>query len=373
MTSDMLVRVLDSMSSHVQKYFPSRVKLVVHGGACFLLDRELSSIIAYDNTMWPTPKRSNTRDVDYINRSFASEWRNRGMYDATEKLKKCIWATAAKFGLGTDWMNSDADVALPVAYDAMGREFDPISSSSKDVENPDVIYTSPNGWLVLISVTRWWAISMKLMRFQKQDPQDIYVLFKSLSERPDCQMWDATFVETKLSHRCWPMISRLDAGTLGRVDIQVRHIIAALVASRSIPSTSSSAHLSRPRPQAPTYPSSSTSHLSSPAGFHFNSRSRTPVASPAPGSRSSKSPAPAFAHHQPRSGACKDPACTACPTAKPGLTWATWTDDPNFLEKIRQGRADTIRLKRSNVPTSTSMSGRTQPPTPLPVTFAGYS
>lgn len=117
MTSDMLVRVLDSMSSHVQKYFPSRVKLVVHGGACFLLDRELSSIIAYDNTMWPTPKRSNTRDVDYINRSFASEWRNRGMYDATEKLKKCIWATAAKFGLGTDWMNSDADVALPVAYE----------------------------------------------------------------------------------------------------------------------------------------------------------------------------------------------------------------------------------------------------------------
>ena len=59
--------------------------------------------------------RSDTRDVDYLHRSFESEWLARGVSDAGPRLITCIKATARAFRLGTDWMNACADVALPMA------------------------------------------------------------------------------------------------------------------------------------------------------------------------------------------------------------------------------------------------------------------
>lgn len=60
--------------------------------------------------------RQNTRDVDYLHRSFEVEWKARGVADAGARLNACIAATAERFGLGLDWMNAHADVALPMAY-----------------------------------------------------------------------------------------------------------------------------------------------------------------------------------------------------------------------------------------------------------------
>lgn len=63
------------------------------------------------------PIRKTTRDVDYIHRAFVSESLGCGEVDAPKKLEKCISETASKFGLGLDWMNSAADVALPMAVE----------------------------------------------------------------------------------------------------------------------------------------------------------------------------------------------------------------------------------------------------------------
>jgi hypothetical protein len=67
---------------------------------------------APNNTL---PRRTSTRDVDYIKRSFAAEWQRIGINDAVERLQSCIMSTARHFRLGADWMNSDADIALPMA------------------------------------------------------------------------------------------------------------------------------------------------------------------------------------------------------------------------------------------------------------------
>lgn len=82
-----------------------------------LLNPELARLAALTAAADGRSKqRTTTRDVDYIARSFASEWAQRySVFDANERLKQCIFETAMQFGLGADWMNSDADVALPMA------------------------------------------------------------------------------------------------------------------------------------------------------------------------------------------------------------------------------------------------------------------
>jgi hypothetical protein len=61
--------------------------------------------------------RESTQDVDYVHRSFVSEYRALGFPDAGQRLRLCIAETAYKFSLGADWMNDHADVALPWALE----------------------------------------------------------------------------------------------------------------------------------------------------------------------------------------------------------------------------------------------------------------
>lgn len=99
-----LPQVLDDLAARLYQCFRATVCLVIHGGAVMVLHPSLQC-------------RQSTRDVDYIHRSFESEWKKRGVHDAGERLNRCIAATAAHFGLGLDWMNAHADVALPMAYE----------------------------------------------------------------------------------------------------------------------------------------------------------------------------------------------------------------------------------------------------------------
>jgi hypothetical protein len=110
------------------------------------------------------PRRTTTRDVDYIHRSFVTELASYNMPDAAVKLQECIKTTARCFRLGEDWMNSHADIALPMAHDPSGKVYDPIYEASIKQNNIDLhtIFRSTNGVLTLISVTPFWAVSLKL-------------------------------------------------------------------------------------------------------------------------------------------------------------------------------------------------------------------
>ena len=102
LTKEHLLTVLDDLSRRLATWFPSTVRLVVHGGAVMVLHPLLAC-------------RETTRDVDYIHRSFEAEWIARGVSDAGPRLLTCIKATAREFNLGADWMNACADRALPVS------------------------------------------------------------------------------------------------------------------------------------------------------------------------------------------------------------------------------------------------------------------
>jgi len=97
--------ILDDLSMRLLKMFTRPIQLVVHGGAVMILHPTLSS----------STTRRTTRDVDFIQRSFVAEMRKYGVSDAEARLQICIDATAAKYHLGTDWFNSHADIALPMA------------------------------------------------------------------------------------------------------------------------------------------------------------------------------------------------------------------------------------------------------------------
>jgi hypothetical protein len=119
LTREALLQILDHFSQLIFVNFAGRpIRLVVHGGACMLLHEGLYKLSLQQHQMSPNlPRRTTTRDVDYIHRSFVAEMAASGMADAAARLAECVKGTARKFGLGLDWMNSDADIALPYAFE----------------------------------------------------------------------------------------------------------------------------------------------------------------------------------------------------------------------------------------------------------------
>jgi hypothetical protein len=105
LTRDLLTVVLDDLSGRLLRVFGRPIQLVVHGGAVMILHPTLAR----------STTRRTTRDIDFIKRSFVVEMRKSGVHDAEARLQSCINATAMHFGLGTDWFNADADIALPMA------------------------------------------------------------------------------------------------------------------------------------------------------------------------------------------------------------------------------------------------------------------
>jgi len=106
LTRKLLKQLLSDLSERLYRSFKRQVRLVVHGGAVMVLH----PLFAH---------RESTQDVNYIHRSFVSEYRALGYPDAEQRLRTCIVETARKFGLGADWMNDHADVALPWALECV--------------------------------------------------------------------------------------------------------------------------------------------------------------------------------------------------------------------------------------------------------------
>ncbi|KAJ7654242.1 hypothetical protein B0H17DRAFT_957002 [Mycena rosella] len=206
---DGLMQVLDFLSTLLPARFgPARqVRLVIHGGAVMLLNPDLARLAAETAaTDARAPQRTTTRDIDYIARSFASEWAGRyGVWDANDRLKQCVFETALQFGLGADWMNSDADVALPMATDpTTGATYDPIHAAS--IQTPDslTVYTSPNGLLKLVSVTPFWTVALKMVRYNAADRADICILLRSGTLSRHLH-WTPARLELWLLGACWAM------------------------------------------------------------------------------------------------------------------------------------------------------------------------
>ncbi|KAJ7048883.1 hypothetical protein C8F01DRAFT_1094245 [Mycena amicta] len=206
---DALLRVLDFFSTCIAVQFgtsPSRpIRLVIHGGAVMLLNAELSQLAAATDAHSRQRQRSTTRDIDYILRSFVSEWACYGVHDAAYRLRQCILETARQFGLGADWMNSDADVALPMATDPVtGTLYDPIHAASVQVSDSLTVYASPNGLLHLVSVTPYWTVALKMVRFNAADREDICILLRSGIRARNIH-WTPARLELWLLGQAWAM------------------------------------------------------------------------------------------------------------------------------------------------------------------------
>lgn len=63
-----------------------------------------------------------------------------------------------------------------------GKPYDPIYTAAIQPNNVHLhtIFTSPNGLLTLVSVTPFWAVALKLVRYTKWDPGDICLLLRSV-------------------------------------------------------------------------------------------------------------------------------------------------------------------------------------------------
>ena len=222
LTRKLLTQALSDLSERLYRSFRRQVRLVVHGGAVMVLHPSLSH-------------RESTQDVDYVHRSFVSEYRALGFPDADQRLRTCIAGTARKFVLGADWMNDHADVALPWALEyAMtlvplsdlvcpyvltisffnipcpptcsqkGRTYDPIFLASTYHQSavPQTIFNERG--LALVAVPWPWAIALKLARYTKQDPVDCAAVLRlGLVQRGI--RWTLAGLEQWIMERCWPM------------------------------------------------------------------------------------------------------------------------------------------------------------------------
>ncbi|KAI0701304.1 hypothetical protein BC835DRAFT_1411452 [Cytidiella melzeri] len=186
-----LHEVLHDLSERLFRYFAQTVRLVIHGGAVMVLHKSLKC-------------RQSTRDVDYLHRSFETEWKRRGVNDAGERLNACIAATAEHFGLGLDWMNAHADVALPMAYNEYAQLYDPIYADAVQPANVSLNTVYKSRGLQLIGVGWSWAVALKLVRYQKDDPRDIAAILQLGSQLKGLQ-WTRQIMEDWLLNMCSPM------------------------------------------------------------------------------------------------------------------------------------------------------------------------
>ncbi|KAG1729456.1 hypothetical protein EDB19DRAFT_1929601 [Suillus lakei] len=185
LSEEFLITLLNELSILTFQEFGCQIRLFIHGGAVMILHPNLST----------SSSRRTTRDIDYIRRAFGHEWRKRG---------RCINAVAAKFRIGTDWMNADPDVALPFAHNTQGQLYDPIYHDSKQANNIDMNTVYKSHGLVVISVTMFWGVALKLVRYKKDDPTDIVAMLRHGTKLNGVQ-WTPRIMETWIKTLCWPM------------------------------------------------------------------------------------------------------------------------------------------------------------------------
>ncbi|KAL0576189.1 hypothetical protein V5O48_005787 [Marasmius crinis-equi] len=263
MTREMLIDVLEHMSILLEAEFRGLpIRIVAHGGACMLLHRGLYDLAkrkaAYHSMMGESvPMRKTTRDVDYIRRSFIAEYVGKfKIADAEMKMQRCIRATALKFGLGADWMNADADVALPMSTTSSGMPYDPIYHASLQPFNVQLytVFTSKNSKLTIINVTPAWAVALKIVRYAKWDPGDISLLLMNGTNLAKVH-WTTKTIKLWLRKDCAAMnYEHWDAARLLDMERKIDHAVqmVASISTHLPPPTTSGTPVPPPPETNPT-------------------------------------------------------------------------------------------------------------------------
>lgn len=90
------------------------------------------------------------------------------------------------------------------SFSTQGQLYDPIYHDSKQSNNIDMntVYKSPG--LVVISVTMFWGVALKLVRYKKEDPTDIVAMLRHGTKLNGVQ-WTPHIMETWIKTLCWPM------------------------------------------------------------------------------------------------------------------------------------------------------------------------
>ncbi|ESK87548.1 hypothetical protein Moror_1997 [Moniliophthora roreri MCA 2997] len=250
---DMLINVLEYLSTLLATEFRGTpVRLVAHGGACMLLHPGLYNLakrkeLYHQQKGENSPMRYTTRDVDYIRRSFIQEYSTKHqMPDAAQRLQKCIRATAIQFGLGADWMNADADVALPMTTNPVTlTQFDPIYEASLKPNNVELytVFVSKNKMLSIINVTPAWAVALKLVRYAKWDPTDISLLLMNGTDLSNTH-WTVDVVKRWLTQDCAAMnYQYYDAARTMQMHARIEHAVKLVAAiGKHLPTLPGSSH-----------------------------------------------------------------------------------------------------------------------------------
>jgi len=89
-------------------------------------------------------------------------------------------------------------------YSPKGHIYDPIYHDSKQQNNIDMntVYDAPG--LRLISVTMFWGVALKLVRYKKEDPTDIVAMLRHGTKLNGVQ-WTPSLMEEWIKTLCWPM------------------------------------------------------------------------------------------------------------------------------------------------------------------------
>ncbi|KAG2002427.1 hypothetical protein CC2G_004618 [Coprinopsis cinerea AmutBmut pab1-1] len=105
--------------------------------------------------------------------------------------------------------------------------YDPIYYASVQPNNIDLhtIYRSLNGLLTLISVTPFWAVSLKLVRYTPQDAADICLLLRNGTMLSRVQ-WSFENLREWLFANCWVMgYANYDRVKLQQFNVRLQHAL----------------------------------------------------------------------------------------------------------------------------------------------------
>ncbi|KAH8832950.1 hypothetical protein DL96DRAFT_1704997 [Flagelloscypha sp. PMI_526] len=265
LTPELLHRLLDHLSQLLGSplaFNGAQTTLVVHGGAVMLLHSTLNRLAkdlesAAEHYFDPSEsreknlqklglfqRRTSTRDVDYIARGFKLFWERRGIPDAVERLIRCVKETAYAFrqyGIGEDWVNSDADVSLPMATNPMTHDqYDPVAAAALQLNNIEqyTVYESPNGLLRLVGVSPAWAVALKIVRYGPRDWADVSLILRN----GGYVNWTPEMVWTWLLTQCPDMIfDQRDGRYQHELRTRIKHAVhmfhkSSSLARPSIPS-----------------------------------------------------------------------------------------------------------------------------------------
>ncbi|KAL1680104.1 hypothetical protein EV122DRAFT_208496 [Schizophyllum commune] len=247
--ADLIYRLFVQLDTLLPKEFGDHpVTLVVHGGASLLLHPELAQ------TQFQ-PRRTTTRDVNYIGNAFATEWHLRGVLDAPARIQRLAREATSDLRVDPEWLNANADQFLPTTTDASGLARFPVYDAAIHLNGNSQSQTLFRGKsLSVISVPMYWSIALKLRRFKRWDAADICLLLQNASSL----LWTAQIIEDSIRTNCagsFPKGVWFSGSYMAEQREKMQQIVDMLAGRRPIPDPEYSTRRLRTASTPARYPS----------------------------------------------------------------------------------------------------------------------